>query len=179
MTLRFSKANCKLARMYDLPALAEWLTGDRRIYSFDLLAGHTCPGASICLAKVLEDKSGRLSLWTGPRTEVTCFAASGALRRNVYNRHKSNTAAVRGRTTDTILGMLRTALPQDAGIVRVHVSGDFYSLAYLRAWIGLCVNVRTCCSTRIASLSRFWRKSRARFLLTSGLPLALEVVTIR
>jgi hypothetical protein len=40
------------------------------------------------------------------------------------------------------------------GCVRIHVSGDFFSAAYVRAWIAI---VRACPATRFFAYTRSWR----------------------
>ena len=54
MTVSFSKANAKLEALYSVPELEQWLTNRRKVYSFDLLSGWSCPQAKDCLSKVVQ-----------------------------------------------------------------------------------------------------------------------------
>ena len=51
--IKFSAANTKLKKLYKVAALAKWLAGGKKIYSFDLLSGHSCPFADRCLSKAI------------------------------------------------------------------------------------------------------------------------------
>jgi hypothetical protein len=136
-SVRFSPANTKLKKLYLSRRLARWLSGGRKIYSFDLLSGWTCPGALECKSHVVETPHGR-RIVDGLGTLIRCFSASQeALFPDVYNLRKKNFEAVRGKTTDEILYLLRDALPHNAGVVRMHVAGDFFSTEYFHAWVAL------------------------------------------
>ena len=56
--VKFSNANTKLKRLYQIPELGKFLV-KRKIYSFDLLSGHSCPFASKCLSKAVVTDEGR------------------------------------------------------------------------------------------------------------------------
>ena len=136
-TVRFSPANSKLRKLYFNRRLSRWLTGGRKIYSFDLLSGWTCPGALECKSHVVETPQGK-RIVDGPETLIRCFSASQeALFPDVYNLRKANFEAIRGKTTEEILYLLRDAFPHNAGIVRIHVAGDFFSTTYFHAWVAL------------------------------------------
>jgi hypothetical protein len=136
-SVRFSPANTKLKKLYLNRRLAKWLAGGRKVYSFDLLSGWTCPGAQDCKSHVVDTERGK-RIVDGPDTRFRCFSASQeALFPDVYNLRSSNFAAVRGKTSEEILYLLRDALPHNAGIVRIHVAGDFFSTAYFQAWLSL------------------------------------------
>ena len=136
-TVRFSKANRKLIKLAKDRRSARWLRNGRKIYSFSVPAGITCPGASICLGKVVV-VDGKRKFVRGPNTEKDCWAAREELAfTNLFVRNHANYDALRGKKFDEILPILRRSLPHDAGIVRVHVSGDFFSRDYLAAWIAL------------------------------------------
>ena len=47
--LKFSNANAKIQALKQVPELAHYLRGKRKVYSFDMLSGHTCPFADQCL----------------------------------------------------------------------------------------------------------------------------------
>jgi hypothetical protein len=134
--LKFSEQNAKTRHLVAIPELAKYLAGKRKIYSLDLLAGWTCPGARDCMAKVhINDEKRRLV--DGPYTQFRCFAASLEVAYpNVYNVHKHNMDIIKGiRTDKQIAKMIVDSLPKRAGIVRYHVAGDFFKLAYLKGAI--------------------------------------------
>ena len=57
--VKFSTANAKLKALYDVPELQRWLENRRKVYSFDLLSGWSCPYAKDCLSKVVQLDVGR------------------------------------------------------------------------------------------------------------------------
>jgi hypothetical protein len=134
--LEFSEANQKTAHLYDISRLRKFLLGGRRVYSIDLLSGWSCPGAKDCLSKVFVDEQGKKSLQDGPDTEFRCFSASQEVAfPNVYNRRLRNWKAIAGlRTAGQIATAIRDAIPGDAGVIRIHVAGDFFKRAYWQAW---------------------------------------------
>jgi len=138
--LEYSDANTKIEKLYKVPELQVWTNG-RKIYSFDLLSGWSCPFAKECLSKVHEtgeiSKAGnpRVKLKDGKDTLFRCFSASQeALLPNVYSKRKRNYDALRGMEVNDMIHYLHTDLPTDAGIVRIHVAGDFFNADYMRAW---------------------------------------------
>lgn len=121
MLLKFSKGNAKLAK---------------NVYTFSLLAGHSCPFARDCLAKAIE-QSGKRVLRDGAQAEFRCFSASAEVQYdNTYKARKHNFDLVRqAKTKAKIRDLILSSLPKRARIIRIHVSGDFYSQAYFDAWI--------------------------------------------
>ena len=117
--VKFSAANTKLKKLYKVAALAKWLAGGKKIYSFDLLSGHSCPFADRCLSKAIETPEGR-RIQDGPNTEFRCFSASQeVVYTNTYNRRKANFDALRSlQTSKEMVELLQSALPKNAGIVR-------------------------------------------------------------
>lgn len=119
--LKFQKGNAKL---------------DKGIHHISLPAGKTCPGASECHSSAVK-KDGKIRVVDGPKCKFRCFAASQeALYPQVYRAREHNHKLLKqakrsGRIKDLILN----SLPKNAQIVRIHVSGDFFSQAYLDGWI--------------------------------------------
>ena len=139
--LQFSDANAKLEKLYKVEALAEWFTDNRKVYSLDLLSGWSCPFAYECKSKATEtgeiSKAGnpRMKIVDGKHTKFRCFSASQeALLPNVYSLRKGNFDALRDMHINDMIHYLHTDLPTDAGIVRIHVAGDFFSADYMQAW---------------------------------------------
>ena len=132
--LKFSKANAKIKALQN-SAVSHYLSGGRKVYSFDILSGWSCPFANECLSKV-KIVDGRRKIVDGPNTQFRCFSASQeALLTPVYNLRKHNFDSIKGLTTQEIAAKIVESLPNDAGVVRVHVAGDMFSQAYFDAWI--------------------------------------------
>jgi hypothetical protein len=134
--LKFSSANVKIATLSHVESLERYLPDGRKVYSFDLLSGWSCPFANQCRSKVVETNEGR-RIKDGSETLFRCFSASQEVAfPNVYDSRKRNFDTLRSTTdpqkmTDAIL----SAMPKDLGICRIHVAGDFFSQCYFDAWV--------------------------------------------
>lgn len=128
--LKFSPANAKTKA---LKVVFPKMRG--KVYSFDLPAGYTCPGAKLCKSMaVLNPLTDRYNIKDGKDCQFRCFSASQEIifpAVHMARRHNLNTLNGCKDMTQEILD----SLPSDAGIVRLHVAGDFFSVKYLRAWI--------------------------------------------
>jgi hypothetical protein len=125
--LKFSAINVKLEKLRES-------LGVERIYSLSLPAGWTCPGALDCLSKA-DRVTGKIT--DGPYTKYRCFAASmearsPALRANVWHNFDLIRSA---KTRDAIATLILASMPNNADVIRIHVGGDMYSLAYMGAWL--------------------------------------------
>lgn len=145
--LKFSNANAKIKALSQIDELAQFLENRRRVYSFDLLSGWSCPGASDCLSKVVQigDKK---KIKDGPNCQFRCFSASQEvtypavykLRKNNYDAIKSLYSALvlsnyRKTIAEVICNQLNNYMPENLGICRIHVAGDFFNHHYMHAWI--------------------------------------------
>jgi len=138
--LKFSPANAKTEGLRSVAALERYLGYKRKVYSLDLLSGYSCPFAEQCLSKAKPLPNGKRQIWDGPKTEFRCFSASQEVQyTNVYNARKHNFDLLRGKSSGDMLDELKKALPKNAGIVRIHVAGDFFSQNYFDAWYALAV----------------------------------------
>lgn len=146
--LKYSTANTKLRKLYENPLTAAFLdivlaTGQTieqalKVYALDLPAGWSCPFADACLAKVTETPEGKRKIKDGPNQVFRCYAASQAVRfPAVHNKQMHNFNLLRSLGNDSrkIADLINSSLPSDAGIVRIHSSGGFYSQAYFDAWL--------------------------------------------
>ena len=135
--LKFSKANTKIKQLAEVPSIAQYLGNDKKIYSFDLLSGWACPFAQDCYAKVYEDSKGKRSIQDGPKTEFRCFSASQeALHTNVYKLRKHNYEVMKSYSDSSAMAIaILESMPKNAGVVRVHVAGDFFNREYFKAWV--------------------------------------------
>jgi len=129
--LKWSPANAKTKALAKVPTLRQYLQDKRKIYSLDLLSGWSCPMAVNCLSKVVGGK-----IVDGKYTKFRCFSASQEvaypnvfrLREHNYNLLRSCKASI-----DMHL-MLSRSMPEDLGIARIHVGGDFFNKMYMLAW---------------------------------------------
>jgi len=134
--LKFSNANAKTEALKEVDELKPFLL-DRKIYSLDLLSGYSCPFASECLSKATVI-DGKRKIKDGPNTKFRCFSASQEVQyTNVYNLRKHNFDTLRGLNVEGMIHRLNTGLPEDAGIIRNHVAGDFFNNSYFFAWINV------------------------------------------
>lgn len=137
--LKWSPANAKTKALSDVPSLAPYLQGKRKIYSLDLLSGHFCPFADKCLSKAVVDANGRRTIQDGPNTEFRCFSASQeVIFGNVYKARSHNSELLRvAKSREAMFKLLADSMPANLGICRIHVAGDMFSPAYFQAWLDM------------------------------------------
>lgn len=138
MMIKFSNQNTKTKNLRKIESLATtYLGGKKKIYSFDLSSGFSCPGAKDCQSFAVVGEDGRATIKDGPFTLFRCFSASQeVLFPAVRKMRTDNFNALKDcRTISEMVDILTAALPSNAGIVRLHVAGDMFSLAYMRAWM--------------------------------------------
>lgn len=138
--LKFSPANVKIQALSKVPAIQPFLSNKRKVYSFDLLSGFSCPHAHDCLSKAIVDAStGRRSIQDGPATQFRCFSASQeVVYTNVYKQRKANFDTLRAcKNSAAMFHMLADSLPKNAGVIRIHVAGDFFKQDYFDAWLAV------------------------------------------
>lgn len=119
-TLRLASGNAKLSN-------------DTLI--FDIPAGFTCPAAKECLA-FANKKSGKIR--DGKQATIRCYAATQeAAFSNVRNKRWSNFELL--KKTGNLTKLINLSISEQKKTytkkVRIHSSGDFYSLEYFAAWI--------------------------------------------
>jgi hypothetical protein len=137
--LKYSPANAKTEALKEVEELKPFLADKRKIYSFDLLSGYSCPFAEECLSKATI-VDGKRKIHDGPNTKFRCFSASQEVQyNNVYNLRKHNFDSLRGLHVNDMIHHLHNDLPKNAGIVRIHVAGDFFSSDYMQAWYNVAV----------------------------------------
>ena len=135
MMVKFSDANAKLKALYDVAELERWLQDRRKVYSFDLLSGWSCPQAKDCLSKVVQIGDSR-KIQDGKDCQFRCFSASQeATFPSAYNKRKANFDAMRSfNSSYSMACAIADAMPNNLGICRIHVAGDFFNQKYFRAW---------------------------------------------
>ena len=141
--LKFSSANAKTKALYLHQGVHTFLHGRRKVYSLDLSAGHSCPGAKRCLSKVVPrtDDDSRFTIQDGRSCEFRCFSASQEVQYQATRKLRQHNFDCLRKTRGwgQCLGLLKASLPHDLGVLRYHVSGDFFKFAYLRAAVELAI----------------------------------------
>ena len=136
--LKYSAANAKTEALKQVDELKPFLDGKRKIYSLDLLSGYSCPFAKACLSKAVDGQNHKRHIVDGPENEFRCFSASQEVQyTNVYNSRKHNFDALRGLHLNDMIHELNQSMPDNLGICRIHVAGDFFSPDYMFAWINM------------------------------------------
>ena len=108
---------------------------------FNLPAGKTCPGAMFCKSFAVVNDDGKRSIVDGKHTEFRCFAASSEVQYDkVFNNRSDNLSMIvdaigNGSAADLIDSSIQFKRTKKTKLVRIHESGDFFSGAYLDAWI--------------------------------------------
>ena len=155
--LKFSKANAKTQALANDAELAEYLQGNRKIYSLDLLSGWSCPHAKDCLSKAVVQDNGKRKIKDGKDTQFRCFSASQEVQyTNVYNSRKHNFDLLRNLRYNDMYELIDSSLPKNAGIVRIHVAGDFFSEEYMHAWYTVALNNPKILFYAYTKSLRFW-----------------------
>lgn len=107
--------------------------------TFSLPAGHSCPCADECFAKA-DKTTGKLT--GGPNSRFRCFAATGEARITVVRqaRWRNFELLQRAKTVQGMADLIDRSLPVGVPFVRIHVSGDFFSETYFKAWLNVAAN---------------------------------------
>jgi len=138
--IKFSEANAKIEALLQVEELSAYLSDDREVYSFDLLSGWSCPFADQCLSRAVVGQDGKRKIKDGKNTQFRCFSASQEVQyTNVYNLREANFSGLRSMSQEDMVATLSNALPNDAGVVRIHVAGDFFNQDYFDAWLQIAV----------------------------------------
>jgi hypothetical protein len=136
--IKFSKANAKLKAMVSNTEIAKWLKNKRKVYSFDLLSGWSCPGAKDCLSKVIINTEGKRRIKDGVHTLFRCFSTSQEVQYPAtYDLRKANFDALKKLSVSEIVSLIQPTIPKDAGVIRMHVGGDFFNNKYMQAWVAI------------------------------------------
>lgn len=109
---------------------------NKRIATFSLPAGWTCPFANECFCKA-DPKTGKLT--DGPDCVFRCYAATTEARNPTVrnSRWRNFNLLNAARTTSKMTDLILASLPKGLDLIRLHVSGDFFSEAYFKAWLNV------------------------------------------
>ena len=108
---------------------------------FSLPAGKTCPGALQCKSFAVVNANGKRTIQDGAETVFRCFAASSEVQYDqVFNNRADNmqqivNALQNGSAAVLIHNSIQVNRTKNTKLVRIHESGDFFSLEYLQAWL--------------------------------------------
>ncbi len=132
--LRFGTPNAKLKAL----ETSEYNLTRKKVATFSLPSGYTCPGARECLS-FANRNTGKIK--DGKHTKFRCFQASAeatypSLRKMVWNNYDALREAAKGKyPVVKMVDLIMKSLEQvKFDILRVHVGGDFFSKEYFRAW---------------------------------------------
>ena len=107
---------------------------EKSIATFSLPAGHSCPGALECLSRADPD-TGKVT--DGKFTKFRCFAAAAEAMYSATRAarwHNFNALTTAG-SRKAMAALIVASLPEKLKILRIHVSGDFFSQTYFDAWL--------------------------------------------
>jgi hypothetical protein len=112
---------------------------DGHIATFSMPAGWTCPMAFDCKATA-DRATGKIT--DGPHATIRCFSASaeGAFPSVRKSRWRNFDLLKSAKTTKGMADLILASLPTWATAVRIHVSGDFFNLAYFQAWRSVAIS---------------------------------------
>lgn len=130
LKLNFGRGNAKLDALE--------VKFGKPVFTFSVLSGFACPYAKDCMSKAVMGLDGRLHIEDGPHTLFRCFSASQeALFKNVYKSRLANMELIKlaAQSVNAAREAIVANLPKKAGIIRIHVGGDFQTKAYMQSWI--------------------------------------------
>jgi len=122
LLLKFGNGNSKLAP---------------NIFTFSLPAGYACPGANNCKSQCVKTSEG-YRIKDGPNCQFRCFASiDEVLKPAVREARWHNFNLLKGKTKAQMVALIQASLPYPNWkfMVRLHVSGDFFSQPYFDAWV--------------------------------------------
>lgn len=144
---------------------------DKKIATFSILSGHSCPGADKCYTKVIIDSNNKRKVIDGKNQEFRCFSASQeALYTNVYNNREHNYNLIlniikdkslnSNAKSEAIYKLFVKSLPSlhKWSILRLHVGGDIFCQEYFDALIMLANNFKTHIFYAYTKSIHFWVK---------------------
>lgn len=109
----------------------------KRLYTFAMLSGHTCPFARDCRSSA-NLVSGHWRIVDGRAILFRCFSASQEVLFNAVRKqraHNTRIVEIAARSVDVAKRVILASMPNDCEAIRIHIGGDFATLNYFDAWI--------------------------------------------
>lgn len=163
--LIFGKANAKLVELEK--------KFKKKVSTFSLLAGHTCPYAMECDSRVII-KDGKKKIQDGKHTLFRCFSASQeVVFPGVYDSRKSNSDnAAKLLGEKRFVEQFLLDMPPKTDILRWHVSGDAKTQTYFDAMIEIAIQKPNVIFYAYTKSLPFWVKRKnsipENFVLTAS-----------
>lgn len=133
--LRFSQPNAKLKRLEVIKWFIEGYGQREYLYSFDLPAGRSCPGARECHSQPIKIGK-RWRVQDGRFCRFRCYSASQeVVFPKLRKMRERNLKELKGKGKNQLINTILQSLPCEATIIRLHSSGDFFSQTYFDAWL--------------------------------------------
>ena len=109
------------------------------IGTFSLPAGWSCSQANECLSKANKE-NGKIT--DGSNCKFRCFAASEeCVFKNVRESRWKNFELLKSENTlENMANLIQRSLPFGIGVIRCHISGDFFNENYFLAWLNVAIN---------------------------------------
>jgi hypothetical protein len=103
------------------------------IRTFSLPSGHSCPSADECMSKA-DRITG--TIVDGIDMLFRCFSTTDEARStNARNARWWNFDLLRQcQSLDEMVTLIKLSLPCSYGVIRIHVSGDYFNQMYFDAW---------------------------------------------
>lgn len=115
---------------------------DKKIATFSLPSGYTCPFAEACKAFASKNLiTGKVSVKDASGQKFRCYSASlEALRPALYNLTRYNFNLLKDYLNKHLISgtadlIVKSVLATKKNFIRVHVSGDFFNEKYFLAWM--------------------------------------------
>lgn len=156
----------------------------KHITTFALPAGYSCPAAVNCLTWA-NRKTGKIK--DGSLQSFRCFSASQeAYSTTARNSRWGNFTKARDllkEGTPELTKHLLADLPQKATLVRIHISGDFFSQEYFDAWVAVANKRPSVTFYAYTKAINFWEQRLAtipkNLILTASLGGAWDSLAIK
>ena len=110
------------------------------ILTFSLPAGYACPFAKECHSRA-DKLTGKII--DGEHCRFRCYSATQEIvYPNVRKQRWHNFDLLRNTKgkSNKLTNLISNSIKEDSNIIRVHVSGDFYSESYFISWLNIALN---------------------------------------
>lgn len=141
------------------------------IATLSIPAGHTCSFAKGCLSKANRN-TGKIT--DGKECRFRCFAASEECRfSSVRKARWYNFNMLKGLPLERMANLIQQSLPKGILMLRINLSGDYFSESYFLAWLNVSLNNPQTIFYGYTKAIPFWIKYKkdmpSNFRLTASL----------